>query len=95
MIPKSEPGIRRFCLWAIGMAVLTLRKIHRNPGFTSARQVKISRRTVRATALACNLALHSNRALKLLFATATYGLPHLHSADRWPPGANLAPDGPN
>jgi farnesyl-diphosphate farnesyltransferase len=95
MIPKSEPGMRRFCLWAIGMAVLTLRKIHRNPGFTSARQVKISRRTVKATALACNLALHSNRALQLLFATATYGLPHPHVADRWSPGADLAPDGPN
>ena len=31
MIPKREVGIRRFCLWAIGLAVLTLRKIHRNP----------------------------------------------------------------
>src|SRR5690606_26550103 len=28
LIPKREAGIRRFCLWAIGLAVLTLRKIH-------------------------------------------------------------------
>ncbi|NIO43335.1 MAG: squalene/phytoene synthase family protein, partial [Burkholderiales bacterium] len=30
LIPGSEKGIRRFCLWALGMAVLTLRKINRN-----------------------------------------------------------------
>ncbi len=35
LIPAHETGIRRFCLWAIGLAVLTLRKIAANPGFTS------------------------------------------------------------
>jgi farnesyl-diphosphate farnesyltransferase len=95
LIPKSEPGIRRFCLWAIGMAVLTLRKIHRNPWFTSARQVRISRAAVRATALTCNLALHSNRALSLLFTAATRGLPDLGADEPWPPGTDLAPDRPN
>ena len=29
LIPRTETGIRRFCLWAIGLAVLTLRKIVR------------------------------------------------------------------
>ena len=29
LIPGKETGIRRFCLWAIGLAVLTLRKIER------------------------------------------------------------------
>ena len=29
LIPGKEIGIRRFCLWAIGLAVLTLRKIER------------------------------------------------------------------
>ena len=33
LIPRQEPGIRRFCLWAIGLAVLTLRKIARDAGF--------------------------------------------------------------
>ena len=28
LIPKQETGIRNFCLWAIGLAVLTLRKIN-------------------------------------------------------------------
>ena len=34
LIPRQETGIRRHCLWALGMAVLTLRCIHRNPTFT-------------------------------------------------------------
>ncbi len=47
-IPSSQPGIRRFCLRALGMALLTLRRIHAHPDFTSGGQVKISRRTVKA-----------------------------------------------
>src|SRR5580692_2551848 len=38
VIPGAEPGIRRFCLWAIGLAVLTLRKIEHTPGFASGAQ---------------------------------------------------------
>ncbi len=47
LIPARHVGIRRFCLWALGMAVLTLRKIDRNPTFASGDQVKISRRAVK------------------------------------------------
>ena len=31
LIPAHETGIRRHCLWALGMAVLTLRRIHATP----------------------------------------------------------------
>jgi farnesyl-diphosphate farnesyltransferase len=75
LIPKREIGIRRFCLWAIGLAVLTLRKIHRNPSYRSGSEVKVSRRTVKATVLTTNLTLMSNRALRLMFARAADGLP--------------------
>jgi farnesyl-diphosphate farnesyltransferase len=75
LIPKREVGIRRFCLWAIGIAVLTLRKIHRNPGFRSGAEVKVSRRTVKATVVTTNLTLKSNRALRLMFERAAEGLP--------------------
>jgi farnesyl-diphosphate farnesyltransferase len=75
MIPKREAGIRKFCLWAIGLAVLTLRKIHRRPDFRSGTDVKVSRRTVKATVFATNLTLLSNRALHLIFARAADGLP--------------------
>jgi farnesyl-diphosphate farnesyltransferase len=80
MIPKREVGIRRFCVWAIGLAVLTLRKMHRNPAFRSGNEVKVSRRTVRATILATNLTLMSNRALKLMFVRAADGLPLVRDA---------------
>jgi len=74
-IPTDQPGIRKFCLWAIGLAILTLRKISARPTFTSAQQVKISRRSVRATIILTNLALRSDRALGLLFDLAAAGLP--------------------
>jgi 4,4'-diapophytoene synthase len=74
-IPASESGIRRFCLWALGLAVLTLRKIHRHPHYRSGAEVKVSRRSVKATVLTTNLALRSNRALKLVFDRAASGLP--------------------
>jgi len=48
LIPARETGIRRHCVWALGMAVLTLRRIHATPDFRSGREVKISRRSVRA-----------------------------------------------
>jgi farnesyl-diphosphate farnesyltransferase len=94
LIPKREVGIRRFCLWAIGMAVLTLRKIHHQPGYCSGREVKISRRAVRATMLACDAASVSNHLLRALFALASVGLP-LAAEDHGgsPPGARLATDG--
>jgi farnesyl-diphosphate farnesyltransferase len=81
MIPKREVGIRRFCLWAIGLAVLTLRKIHRNPTFRSGDEVKVSRRTVKATVFTTNMTLMSNRALRLIFARAADGLPLASRAD--------------
>ncbi len=81
LIPKREVGIRRFCLWAIGLAILTLRKIYRHPTFRSGNEVKVSRRTVKATVFATNLTLMSNRALRLIFARAADGLPLASRAD--------------
>jgi len=75
LIPREETGIRRFCLWAIGMAVLTLRKIQRAPGFTSGSQVKISRTAVGMTQLLSNFAVGNNWLLRRLFDAAAAGLP--------------------
>ena len=77
LIPRSERGVRRFCLWAIGMAVLTLRKINRNRGFTSGVQVKIARRSVYATMLATKVLGWSNTLLRLLFNLTALGLPRV------------------
>lgn len=75
LIPPEETGIRNFCLWAIGMAVLTLRKIRRHPGFSSGDEVKISRRSVKATVIASRLAAGHDRAVRMLFHLAASGLP--------------------
>lgn len=77
LIPVSETGIRRFCLWAIGLAVLTLRKIDDTPGFTSGAQVKVTRSTVALVRLLTGAALHSNWLLRRLFDRAAAGLPLL------------------
>jgi 4,4'-diapophytoene synthase len=75
LIPKEEIGIRYFCLWAIGMAVFTLRKINNNLNFSQSNRVKISRRSVKATILATRLAGKNNTLLTLLFRVAGRGLP--------------------
>lgn len=75
LIPKNEQGIRKFCLWAIGMAMLTLRKINKNKHFICGDQVKISRRSVKATILASNLSVRHDNALKVLFKLSSTGLP--------------------
>lgn len=75
LIPKRESGMRKFCLWSIGLAILTLRKIYNNPGYTSGAEVKVSRRTVKATIMTTNLTLMSNRALRIIFDRAADGMP--------------------
>lgn len=75
LIPREETGIRNFCLWAIGMAILTLRKIRRHPDFETGEEVKISRRSVRATVVASRLAAGNDRAIRMLFGLAASGLP--------------------
>ena len=75
LIPSHETGIRRFCLWALGMAVLTVRKINQRRDFTSGQQVKISRRSVKGTIFFTNLFTRCDAALKLLFYLTTRGLP--------------------
>ena len=75
LIPREETGIRNFCLWAIGMAVLSLRKLHRHLDFHEGRQVKITRRSVAATIAVCRFAAPRDGLLRQLFAGASIGLP--------------------
>ena len=75
ILPPHETGIRRFCLWPLGMAVLTLQRVHATPAFRSGQDVKISRRSVRAVTAVSSTLVRSNLALKLLFQGLTRGLP--------------------
>ena len=75
LLPKNETGIRRFCLWALGMAVLTLRNINNRRDFTSGDQVKISRGAVKATILSTNLFTRQDFLLRCLFNGLAASLP--------------------
>ena len=75
MIPAHETGIRKFCLWAIGMALFTLRKINKKRNYTSGQEVKISRRTLQAIILVTDITLRKNLLLKVLFHLTARGLP--------------------
>jgi farnesyl-diphosphate farnesyltransferase len=85
LIPGKEKGIRRFCLWAIGLAVLTLRKIAHNPGFTAGAQVKVTRTAVSMTMFMTNTFIGNDWMLRRLFARAAHGLPLARLPElRWP-----------
>jgi farnesyl-diphosphate farnesyltransferase len=71
MIPAEETGLRRFCLWAIGLAVLTLRNIYRNPAFNSGAEVKVKRRVLKMTIGVSNLCCRHNYLLEFLFQRLT------------------------
>ncbi len=75
MMPNNETGIRKFCLWAIGMAILTLQKINQKRDFQESSEVKISRGSVKKTIAATNLLIRSNKMLSVLFSAAAKGLP--------------------
>ena len=92
LIPVKEAGIRRHCVWALGMAVLTLRRIHATPTFGSGRDVKISRRSVRVVTTLGSCVARSNWALDLLFSTLVRSLP-VSQRDRWPNGLGRATSG--
>ena len=74
LLPGHEVGIRRFCLWALGMAVLTLRKINSHRAFTSGEEVKITRRSVKATIISTNLLTRHDYFLRWLFNRLAAGL---------------------
>ncbi len=88
LIPRSQPGIRRFCLWAIGLAVLTLRKINENPRFTAGVQVKVPRSSVRVTRILVDVSVRSDWMLRRLFDWAARGLPRQPVGDLRRPHAD-------
>lgn len=90
LIPPSESGIRLFCLWSLGMAVLTLRKIHQSSEFQQGASVKISRGTVRSTVLLTKCFVRNDFALTQLFKLASRGLPRTEGAQ--PKASAIAAD---
>ncbi|MCG8324477.1 MAG: phytoene/squalene synthase family protein [Thiotrichales bacterium] len=75
LLPAHETGLRKFCLWALGMAVLTLRKINNHREFSHGSEVKISRNSVKATIIGTNLCVSRDKLLNFLFYVTAKGLP--------------------
>lgn len=75
LIPAHEVGIRRFCLWALGMSALTLRKLSKNRNFSDSNQVKISRNSVKATIAISNIFVKRDLLLKTIFSLICTGIP--------------------
>lgn len=75
LVPSRERGIRRFCFWALGMALLTLRDISRHRTFASGTEVKLSRAGVRATVVATELVRYGSLLPRALFSLIARGLP--------------------
>jgi farnesyl-diphosphate farnesyltransferase len=95
-IPSPESGMRKFCLWAIGMAVATLQNINKMRYFSSSQEIKIKRRKLKMIILASNLVVRRDRQLNFLFRMAAHGLPLAQPAEMGASGfiaANRQPHG--
>ncbi len=75
LVSPKDKGIRRFCLLALGLAILTIRKIHGSPQYSKGERVKISRRSVKYTYMATRLGAAQDWVLKALFRKASSGIP--------------------
>lgn len=90
-IPAREQGIRRFCLWSIGLAVMTLRKLQDTPCYESGGSTKVSRRTVKVVIVLTSLSAGSDRLCRALFKFAARDLPltqitgNTQPPERWSP----------
>lgn len=70
-IPAQETGIRRHMLWTLGLAVLTLRRVHSCRRFRAAGEIRLSPLAVRAMLAGATAAAHSDVALRAFFNTLT------------------------
>jgi farnesyl-diphosphate farnesyltransferase len=83
LIPRQHTGIRRFCLWATGLSVLTLKNIQRKPDFRCGNDVKVSRGAVARTIMVTNVSVKRDALLRHLFDFAWHELPLTPLAPAW------------
>jgi farnesyl-diphosphate farnesyltransferase len=75
MIPAEQTGIRNFCLWAIFMSLLTLKKINKNIYATDSSDWKISRKSVKGVIAVTKFSVNKDHLLKTFFNMTGRGLP--------------------
>ncbi len=78
LLPPHETGLRNFCLWALGMAILTLKNIKNKLDFNDSDQVKITRNNVKATIFISKLTASNNTLLSWIFNISSQ---HLKTSD--------------
>ena len=83
LIPQQHTGIRRFCLWATGLAVLTLKNIQHRPDFAGGADIKVSRGAVARTIMVTNVSVKRDALLRRLFDFAWRDLPLTPLAPVW------------
>jgi farnesyl-diphosphate farnesyltransferase len=83
LIPQQHTGIRRFCLWATGLAVLTLKNIQHKPDFSCGADIKVSRGAVARTIMVTNISVKRDALLRRLFDFAWRDLPLTPLAPVW------------
>ena len=76
-IPSQEKGIRNFCLQALAMALINLRKIYHHPCYGQASEVKLSRRSVKTIITTCRLSASQDELLRFLYHATCRNLPHV------------------
>lgn len=74
LIPRREEGIRRFCIWPVGMALVILQRLHHNMGYSSGEEVKIPQSAVKAVVTASRFTVSRDWLLKKGFTLAGWGL---------------------
>jgi len=75
IVPSRETEPAGTVCGPLGMAVLTLRRIHAGSTFRRGSDVKISRRSVSAVTMITRTLARSNAAFRLLFGVLTRSLP--------------------
>lgn len=75
IVSAKHVGIRIFCLWNIGFAILTLRNLQNRPHFTSGTEVKISHFAVASTIALTKLINRYDPAVRGFFSLASRTLP--------------------
>jgi farnesyl-diphosphate farnesyltransferase len=83
IVPARHAGFRRFCLWSIGLAVLTLRNLQDRLDFSSGTQVKVSRTAVAQTMGLTRLTDRYDNGVRWLFAAAARKLPLTPLSPEW------------
>jgi farnesyl-diphosphate farnesyltransferase len=75
LLPATEAGLRKFCLWAWAMALLTLRKIHKRPAFKAGSLVKIRKITLLGVIAVTACTYRREWLLRKLYVWLAAGLP--------------------